>query len=146
MPHESIENRYALLYSVGIFNGKGVISLPDRLPTEGQFKRCHTSLVVLTNDKELFFCDSKICQIFHKGRWVFHSKLNRSRLFGASMVTLANGIYVFGSNPRCYDNHYQNFYQMEAKFGRRAPTFLNLDLNVDLQWSYLTLKWFLQED
>ena len=79
-------------------------------------------MIVFTNDKELLFCDGEICQIFKKGRWIFHSKLNASRIFGASMVTLANGIYVFGSNPR-YGNYHlsSEFLPNGSKIWEKGP-------------------------
>ena len=89
------------MFSVDILNENGVFSLPNRLPTEGELVGkvyCKAQLTTLTNAKELFFCDGKICQIFQKSKWIVHSELNEYRYWGSALVTLANGIYIFGGN------------------------------------------------
>ena len=98
----------AWVFSVDIYNEKGFFSLPDRLPTEGELVGKLSSkaqMTTLTNDKELLFCDGKICQIFQNSKWIVHSELIEERFFGPAMVTLANGIYVFGGNQNSKNCH-----------------------------------------
>ena len=52
-----------------------------------------------TNIKKLLVSDGKSCQIFQNGQWKYHSELLERRYMGGLMITMPNGIYVFGS--RC---------------------------------------------
>ena len=50
-----------------------------------------------TDAKELLVSDGKSCQIFQNGQWKYHSELLERRYSGGLMITMPNGVYIFGS-------------------------------------------------